>query len=127
MLQNALDLITSVQGPWTRPVQAYVGSPVFQRHARTTDFLVSQSQVVMGVSIRGREGEGAGVSANGFGDTSGFVEHVAQIEIGERITWIGFNRLSIMKFRPLIILPVVVERTKIDVRRRMSGLQLQDL
>src|SRR5450755_1693421 len=84
-LQDALDLIASMHRPWPGGVQLYIGAPMAESFARLFDLLVSQSQVVVGIGIGWRELQCRMVSLDRFRNASGFVEHVAQIEIGERI------------------------------------------
>jgi len=52
--------------------------------------------------------DGGAISADGFGQASGLVEDVAEIEICQRITRVGFDRLPIKMFSLHEIVAVVM-------------------
>ena len=56
---------------------------------------------------------------------SGFVEHIAEIEVSERIARVGLNGLAIVLFGEAEFLAIVVERAEIDVRGGVRGLEFQ--
>ena len=126
-LQNALDLMFGVDRPRPGGVELYVSAPVLQRFARLAHLLVGERDVVMRVRISGRELNGGLVSVDCFLDASGLVEHVAQVEIGERVARIDLNRRTVMPFGERVFLTVVVERTQVDVRGGMHGIHVENL
>jgi hypothetical protein len=59
-------------------------------------------------------------------DASGFIEHIAQIEIGQGVTRIDCNGRAVMLFRQRVILPVVMQRAQVDVRGGVVRIEFQD-
>src|SRR5258708_32182697 len=108
-------------------VELHVGAPVLQRLARFADFLVGQRDVVVRVSVGGRELNRGLISVDGFLDASGFVEHVTQVKIGERVAWIDLNRRTVVPFGERVFLTVVIQRAQIDVRRGRNGIPFANL
>ena len=83
--------------------------------------LISQCEVVMRVGVGGSQLNRNLVSLHRFLHPSSFVEHVAQVEIGERITGSGFDGAAVVLFRMAEFLPVVIQRAQIDMRRGVRG------
>ncbi len=67
------------------------------------------------------------IGVDGFLDASGFVEHVAQVKIGERVAWIDLNRRTVVPFGERVFLTVVIQRAQIDVRRGVNGIHFENL
>src|SRR5712692_1880941 len=126
-LQDALDLMFGMDGPGTGGVELHVGAPVLQRLARLAHLLVGQRDVVVRVSIGGRELNRGLIGVDGFLDASGFVEHVAQVEMGERVAWIDLDRRAVVLFGERVFLTVVIESAQIDVRRGVHGIHIENL
>ena len=108
-------------------VELHIGLPVFQRLARLADFFVGQRQIVMRVGVRRGELQGSLVGLDCFLHAAGFVEHIAQIEVRERVARIGFDGLAVVLLGEHEILAIVIERSQIDVRRRVVGLDFENL
>src|SRR5215472_6281338 len=89
--QNLLDLVPRVDSPGADRVQLGVGTPVAEGLARLARLLKSQGQVVMGVGIGWSQGNRGLISADGFGEASGFIEHVAQVEVSQSILEIDLD------------------------------------
>src|SRR6266446_6986845 len=126
-LQDALDLMFGVDGPGTGGVELHVGAPVLQRLARLAYLLVGQRDVVVRVSVGGRELNRGLISFDGFLDASGFVEDVAQIEVGERVTWIDLDGRAVVLLGERVVLTVVIERAQIDMRGGVHGIHIENL
>src|ERR1700687_5752868 len=126
-LQDTLDLAAGMDCPWAGGVELYVSLPMLERLARFTDLLVGQRQIVMRIGVSGSELQGSFVGANGFLYSASLIEHVAEIEVSERVTRIGFNGLAVMLFGQSKILAVIVERSQINVRGRVRRLDGEHL
>src|SRR3954454_12101488 len=100
---------------------------MLKRAARLTQLLKSQREIVVRVRIGGSKLNSDLVGLNRFLYASGFVEHVAQIEISQGVAWIGLDGLPIVLFREPEFLPVVVKRPQIDVGRGVGRLQIKNL
>src|SRR5260370_15951390 len=92
--EDFLDLAAGVDGPGTYGVEFGVGPPVAQSRARLTCLLKGQGQVVIGVGIGGRQGDGGLVSADAVGQASSLVEHVAGTEVGQRLLEINLDTFA---------------------------------
>src|ERR1700675_2310630 len=126
-LQDALDLMFGVHGPGAGGVKLHVGTPVLQRLARLAYLLIGQCDVVVRVGVGGRELNRGLIRVDSFFDASGFVEYVAQVEIGERVAGIDLNRRTVVPFGERVFLAVVVQRAQIDVRGGVNGIHFENL
>src|ERR1017187_4028694 len=97
-LQDALDLAAGVYCPRAAGVELDVGLPVSERLARFADLFVGQRQIVVGVGVGGSQLQGGLVRKNSFLHAAGLVEHVAEIEVSERVARVGFNGLAVVFF-----------------------------
>src|SRR5579862_1042370 len=97
-LQDAFDLAAGMYGPGTGRVELDIGLPVLERLAGFADFLVGERQIVVGVGVGGSELQSSPVGKNSFLHTASLVEHVAEIEISERVARVGFNSVAVMLF-----------------------------
>ena len=100
---------------------------MLQRLARLAHLLVGQRDVVVRVGVGGRELNRRLIRVDGLLDASGFVEHVAQVEIGKRIAGIDLNRRTVVPFGERVFLAVVVQRAQIDVRGGVNGIHFENL
>src|SRR5579859_1659944 len=78
--EQLANLASGMVGPWAALVQAHVCLPVRQSAAALAFALVGQSEIVVSVSVGGRESQGASVGFDGFVGTLEFVENITQIE-----------------------------------------------
>src|SRR5258707_4418805 len=69
----------------------------------------------MRVGVCGGQRDGGLISANGVWQASGFVEHVAEIEISQRVTRIDFYRLAVEAFSLHVIMAVIKECAPGDI------------
>src|SRR5260221_14654935 len=81
----------------------------------------------MRVGVSGGQRDGGLISANGVWQASGFVEHVAEIEISQRVTRIDFYRLAVEAFSLHVIMAVIKERAQVDIGRGMRGIKVNAL
>ena len=98
-----------------------------QSGAGLAKFFVSQGQVVMSVGVSRGQRDSLAISIYGIGQASGFIKHVAQIEIGQGVARVGLDGGAVMLFCRSIIAAVVIKRAQVDVRGGVRGLQLQCL
>ena len=77
--------------------------------ARLADLFISERKIVVGVRIRGGKLQRSLVSLDCFPHSPRFIQHVAQIEVGQGVTRIGFNRLAVMLLGFGVILAVLIE------------------
>ena len=124
-MQDALDLVAGVDGPGTGCIEFDIGLPVFQGFARLANFFVGESEVVVSVGVSGSELDGHFICLNAFLDASGFVEDIAQIEIGEGVARVSFQGGAIMFFGEREILAIVIKSSEIDVGGGVVGLELE--
>ena len=87
--EDARDLIARMDRPWTGVVELEIDLPVLQCLARFAQTLVSQRQVVMGVGICGGQLDRGLIGRNRFDDSAGFVQHIAEVEVGQRVAGVG--------------------------------------
>src|SRR6204780_73842 len=81
----------------------------------------------MGIRISGSQLQSSLISLHRLMDAPGFVEDVSQIEIRERIPRVGFNGKPVMLFGMSEILPIVIERSQVDMRRGMHRFEVKHL
>ncbi len=110
-------------GPGAHGVELGVSFPVLQGLARLAGFFKGQGQVVVGVSVSGRQSNGRLVRADGIRQAPGFVQHVAQVKVRQRVARVYFDRFAIIAFRQHVIMAVVAQCPQVDVRRCMIGVQ----
>src|SRR3984957_9146468 len=125
-LQNPLNLITRMHRPRPRRIQLHIRPPVLQSLTRLANFLIGQRDVVMSIAVSGRELQRRVVSLDCLSDASSLIQHIAQIEISQSVARIDRNRGAVMLLRQSVILPVVMQRAQVDMRRRVLGIQLQN-
>src|SRR5215469_1122666 len=82
--QNLLNLIFRVGTPRAVAVEPDIGAPMAESFAGLLEFLACECEVVVRVGVSRGKGNSRFVGLGGIGDTAGFVEHVAQIEVAER-------------------------------------------
>ena len=100
---------------------------MFESFARLAKLFIGQRYVVVRVGVGRSQLQGSLVGLNRFLHASGLVEHVAQIEVGERVARIGFEGLAIIRLSKREILAVVIKRAQINVRGRVNRLDFEDL
>src|SRR5262249_6866527 len=125
--QDLLDLVARVDGPRTYSVQLGVCPPVAQSLARLARFLKSQGQVVVRVGVGRSQRDGGLISADTVGEASSLVEHVAQVKVGERVLEINLDGFAVIALSQRVVLPVVIQRTQIDVSGSVCRIQLYAL
>src|SRR5215469_14497841 len=108
--ENFLDLVSGVDGPGAGGVELGIGLPVTESFARLAGFFESQSQIVVGVGVGWRQGNGSLVSTDSVGKAAGLIQHVAQIKVSQRVAGIYFYGFAIVALRQQVVLAVVVER-----------------
>ena len=81
----------------------------------------------MRIGVGGSQLDGGLIGCDGFLDAAGLVEHVAQVEVGERIARIDLDGRAVVALGSRIFLPVVVESAEIDVRGSVIGIHFQNL
>jgi hypothetical protein len=59
-------------------------------------------------------------------DTPGLVEHIAEIEVRQRIARIGFDGRAIVLFGQSVFLAIVVKRSQIDMSRGVGRIAFQN-
>src|SRR5262249_26304709 len=106
-------------------VELYVGPPVLQSLARLLDLLVGKGQVVVSVSIGGRQLESRQVGANCVFHATGLVENIAQIKVRQGIAGVQLNGASIVLLGGFVILAVVVQGAEIDVGGGVFGVEFE--
>jgi hypothetical protein len=89
-------------------------------------FLVCQRKIVVGIGVGGRQLQSSVIGLNRFVDSSRLIEHIAEVEVSQRVTRVGFDGRTIMLFRETIFLAIVVERSDVDVSRGVSRIVLQN-
>src|SRR5437764_15343958 len=104
-------------------IELSVGLPVLEGFPRLFTFFVRQRQIVMRVSVGRRELQSREISFDRLGYTPGFIEHISEIEMGQRVSGIDFYRAPIVIFRSPVVLPVVIERAKVDVGGSVFGIK----
>src|SRR5580692_7239760 len=114
-----------MHSPWARVVQLEVSLPVLQRLARFSLTLAGQGEVVVRVGVSGRQLDGGSISGDCILNIAGFVEYVAQIEVGERIARVGSNSSAIMLLGGSEILAVVIQSSQVDMSCGVLRLDLQ--
>ena len=77
---------------------------------------VSQSQVVMRVSVAWRKEDCAAISLDGLFRAFQFIQNVAQVEEGKNVRRIGLGGAAIQVLGASVVLLVIVERAKVDER-----------
>src|SRR5260370_10688657 len=125
--EDFLDLAAGVGGAGRYGFEFGVAPPVAQSLARLTCLLKGQGQVVMGVGIGGSQGDGGLVSADAVGQASSLVEHVAEIEVRQRVLEINLDSFAVITLSQHIIVTVVVERAQVDVSSGMRRIELDAL
>src|SRR5215470_2950897 len=81
----------------------------------------------MSVGVRRRQLKSSLVGLDRFLNASRLIEHIAQIEMSERIARVCFNRSTIVLLGQPVFLPVVIQRAEIDMSCRMARLALKYL
>src|SRR5579871_4707519 len=100
---------------------------MLESFARLTHFLIREGKVVVRIGVCWSELDRDLVGKDRFLDASRLIEHVAEIEIGKRVTRIGLDRVPVMCLSQTELLPVVVERSQVDVSSRVCGLEFKHL
>jgi hypothetical protein len=78
-----------VVGPGAHGVEAHIGEPVAQGAAAMALALVGEREVVVRVGVLRHQGNGSLVGGDGVGQALHLVEHVAQVEEGQRVLGVG--------------------------------------
>ena len=94
-VKNLPDLAAGVVRPRTDGVELEIGHPVAEGLATLVLALIGQRQVVVGVGVPGCEADGGTVGVNGLAEPLQLVEHVAQVEEGERVVRVSKSRLPV--------------------------------
>src|ERR1041385_6770021 len=87
-------------------------------------FFESQRQIVVRVGVGGSKRDSCLVGLDSIVQTAGLIQHVAQIEIRQSVTWVYFNGFAIVVFRQDVIVLVVVDRAQVDVGGGMRRIEL---
>src|SRR5271157_1818186 len=125
--EDARNLMPRMHRPGTRAVELEVNLPMRKRLSWLAETLISQRQVVMRIGIGGRQADGGGVSIHRFGDTARLVEHVAKVEVRQRIAGIGRHGVTVVLLTQDEVLPVVIQSAEIDVGGGVIGIEFQHL
>src|SRR5271157_2942939 len=123
--EDAGDLMPRMHCPGTCAVQLEVNLPMRKRLSRLAETFICQRQVVMRVGIGGRQADGGGVSGHSFGDAARLVEHVAKVEVRQRIAGIGRHGVTVVLLTQDEVLPVVIQSAQIDVGGSVIGIEFQ--
>src|SRR5271165_2252490 len=126
-LQDAFDLTLGVHRPGAGTVELDIRLPVFQSLAWLAQLFVGQGKIVVHVGVSRSQLQSGLVGLNRFFDAAGFVEDIAQIEVSECVSRVGFDGLAVVAFGEYKILAVVVEGAQIDVSRGMRGFDIEHL
>ena len=86
-----------------------------KRPARLMLTFISERKVVVRIGVGGSQLDGRSVGSDGILDPAGLVQHVAQIEVRQRIARIGLDRQAVMLLGGDKILTVVIQRAQVDV------------
>src|SRR5579871_1236361 len=113
-VENFADLVAGVNGPGSGVVEANISAPMRESAAGLADFFVGEREVVMSVGVGGSEQQGGFVRADRIRHAAGFIEHVAQIEIGQGVSRINVNGATIVLLRARVFLTVVIKRAQVD-------------
>ena len=124
--QNSLDLSARVGRPRSGRIQLHIRLPVLERSARLAHLLVSKRKVVMSIGVSRRQSQRGQITFDRIIDASGFIQHIAKIEMCQRVARINPQRLAIVIFGRTIVLPVVIKRAQVYVSRRMLRIKLQN-
>ena len=84
---------------------------------------IGERQIVMRIGVSRSQLDSRAISRDGIVDAIRFVEHVAQVEVRQRVTRIGLNRETVMLFGRNKILTVVIKRAEVDMRGRVVRLE----
>src|SRR3954464_9883523 len=123
--EDLLNLRTRVVRPCPHRVHADVSAPVRKRFAWFSQAFESEREIVMSVSVVGSDGDGRTISIDGFIEPSSFVQHITEVEKAQRVSRVDLHRLTIVAFGLPIVLLVVVDRSQIDTRRSVPGIDLE--
>jgi len=103
-LQNPLDLMFGVYRPRARRVEFHVRTPVLQRFARLAPLLIGQGKVVVRVGVGRRQLNRGLISVDRFFHPPCLIQHIAQVEIGQRVARIDLDRRTVVPFRKRVFL-----------------------
>ena len=88
---------------------------------------VDEGEVVVRIRVGRSELDGSLVSGDCLLHASGFVEDVAQVEIGEGVAGIDLNRGPVVTLGRRIFLPVVEKSSEVDMRGGVSRIHFENL
>src|SRR5215471_13676932 len=124
-LQDTLDLAAGVHRPGPRSVKLDVRLPVLESLPWLAKFLVSQGKIVVRVCVSGSQLQRRLVRLNSFLHAAGLIQDIAKVEVGQRVTRVGLDRVPVMTLRKSEFLPVVEECAEVDVSRSVRGRKLE--
>src|SRR5215471_13103156 len=98
-LQDTLDLAAGVHRPGPRSVKLDVRLPVLESLPWLAKFLVSQGKIVVRVGVSGSQLQRRLVRLNSFLHAAGLIQDIAKVEVGQRVTRVGLDRVPVMTLR----------------------------
>ena len=117
------DLAAGVVRPGADGVELEVAHPVAEGLAALVLALIGQRQVVVGVGVPGSEANGGTVGVNGLAEPLQLVEHVAQIEEGQRVVRIGESRLAVKALGSGELALVIEDGPEVDGGGGVAGIE----
>src|SRR5262249_56281896 len=104
-------------------IELGVSLPMAQGTARLASLFIGQRQVVVGVSVGRCQRDSVLVRANAVSQAAGFVQHVTQIEISQRVLGIHLDGFTVITLGQQVVVAIVVKRSQIDVSSCMRGVK----
>src|SRR5262249_54922826 len=101
--------------------------PVMQSLPWLAGLFQRQGKVIVRVSVGGSQGDGRLVGANRVGQAPGLVQHIAQVEVGQRIARIDLYRLAVKTLGLNVVVAVVVKRSQVDVGGSVGRIKVDAL
>ena len=124
--EDLLGLRHGVGSPGADGVEADVGEPVTEGAAAVALALVGEGQVVVRVGVLRDEGDGALVGGNRVGQPLELVEHVAEVEEGERVLGVGLGGAAVELLGHGELAQVVVDGAEVDGGSGIPGAERED-
>src|SRR5205085_288631 len=94
--------------------------------ARLLELFISQREIVMRIGVCGRQRDGGVIRLSGLFHPAGFIENVAQVEVAKRIAAVNFDGLAVVTLGGRKILPIVVERSEVNVSGGVRRIELKN-
>ena len=108
-IQQLAILSAGMHSPRTLGIQFQVGPPMLDREARLPGALIGERQVVVGIGVGGRKLQGRLIGSDCLYKALCLIQHVAKVEVSQRIAWIRLNSLTVVLFGQFVLRLVVVQ------------------